>query len=352
MLVVVTHPSTVPPAGIAGTPNALGLNRNQRYPLEFADTGRSNASHGYDRRVIDPEDGSTTGGQRQAAGPTGDGREPRRRPEETAERRLTWWQRLVRWVSWSSFLGVAVWSSATSDSVYFSPLEWLTLITAIAISIWCMARPLGGPKLEITEPRHLFGAFASRTSWGLVLFGTVLTVGGVAAAGAAVYDVATGRATVGDVVRDIAVFVEGWFAELIVRVYDAELENTRAYALAFLLLPGLLLLWFNLIPFLRRGTEFLVEADGSVSVRRGDTWEPLLEYQYATATADGTTIVFTPPPDGPPAVTLPQYRVFSREYGGRLDSDVSAEFFRRLLAGRGFAIDGPPTGKGFTARRT
>jgi hypothetical protein len=46
--------------------------------------------------------------------------------------------------------------------VYFSPLEWLALAAAIGISIWCMAKPLGGPK------------------YGLVLFGGILTVGGVA----------------------------------------------------------------------------------------------------------------------------------------------------------------------------
>ena len=88
-----------------------------------------------------------------------------------------------------------------------------------------------------------------------------------------------------------------------------------------------------------------------MSVRRGDSWEPLLEYQYTTVTADGTTIDFTPPPDGPPAVVLPQDRVFSREYGVRLKSKVSAEFFRRLLAGRGFAVEGAADSNSFTARR-
>lgn len=291
----------------------------------------------------------TTGEQWQASYPAGDGREPRTRPEHTAERRLTWWQRSLRWIAWLAFLTAAVWSSATSDSVYFSPLEWLTLITAIAISVWCMAKPLGGPKIELTDPQHLVGAFVSRTSWGLVLLGVLLTVGGLAGGGAAIYDVATGRATIGDVLHDIAVFVEGWIAELILRVYDAELENTHGYALMFLLIPGFFLLWFNLIPLFSRGSEFRVEPDGSVSVLRGDSWDPLLEYQYAVVTADGTTISFTPPPDGPPAVRLPQYRVFSREFGGRLKSSIGAEFFRRLLAGRGFTVEG--TDSTFTAQR-
>src|SRR5258707_15193114 len=36
-----------------------------------------------------------------------------------------------------------------APSVYFSPLEWLALIAAIGISIWGMAKPLGGPKYEL-----------------------------------------------------------------------------------------------------------------------------------------------------------------------------------------------------------
>ena len=73
--------------------------------------------------------------------------------------------------------------------------------------------------------------------------------------------------------------------------------------------------------------------------------------QDVTVTADGTTIDFNPPSDGPPAVVLPQDRVFSREYGERMPGKVSAEFFRRLLAGRGFTIEGPASRSSFRARR-
>jgi hypothetical protein len=100
------------------------------------------------------------------------------------QRRITWWQRALRWIAWLTFLGLAIYNS---HSVYFSAREWLALIIAIGISIWCMAKPLGCPKYELREPTHLLGAFVSRTSWGLVLFGAILTLGGFAGLLAAMY---------------------------------------------------------------------------------------------------------------------------------------------------------------------
>jgi hypothetical protein len=129
------------------------------------------------------------------------------------------------------------------------------------------------------------------------------------------------------------------------------LEKTHAYALFLLLIPGLMLVWYNLIPLLKRGSEFRVESDGSVMVRRSDSWEPLLEYQYSSTVADGRTIVRTPPTDGPPAVTLPQMRVFCRENGARLKSELSAEFFAELLGRRGFEVAAASSGSRFTAHR-
>ncbi len=279
---------------------------------------------------------------------TGDGYQSRQRPEETAERLLTWWQRALRWIAWLTFLGLAI---VNSQSVSFGASEWVALIAAIAVSIWCMAKPLGGPKVELSKPAHLLGTFVARTNWALVIIGALLTVAGVAGAGAAIYDLSTGRASVGDVLTDIGVFIEGWIVGLFVPIYDAELEKTHAYALFLLILPGLLMLMINLVPVFKRGRQFQVHPDGSVSVRMGDSWHPLIEYQYATVTADGTTIEFTPPADGPPAITLPQDRVFSREYGVRLKSTVSADFFRQLLARRGFDVDGAESSSHFTARR-
>jgi hypothetical protein len=53
------------------------------------------------------------------------------------------------------------------------------------------------------------------------------------------------------------------------------------------------------------------------------------------------------------ALTFPQQRVFSREYGVRLPTETSAEFFRRRISGRGFTLD-EATGSNrssFVARR-
>jgi hypothetical protein len=284
------------------------------------------------------------------SGLQGDGRPSSQQPPETSERRVAGWQRALRWIAWLTFLGLAVWKS---QSVSFSGTEFLALALAIGVSIFCVAKPLGGPKVDLSEPAHLYGGFVSRTNWALVLIGAILTVGGVAATGAIVYDMSTGRASFGDIVRDIAIFIEGWFVELFMGgFYDAELEKTHAYALFILLLPGLLLFWHNLIPFFKRGTEFRIESDASVAVRAGKTWPALLDYEYSTVTADGTTIQFSPP-QRTSTLVLPQQRVFSREYGVRLPAKTSAEFFRRRLSGRGFEIDDPSTTTGdhFTARR-
>ena len=218
-------------------------------------------------------------------------------------------------MAWLGFLGLAIWKS---QSVSFSGLEFLALAAAIGITIFCVAKPLGGPKVDLSEPAHMLGDYVSRTNWALVLIGAILTVGGVAATMAIVYDMSTGRAGFGDVARDIGVFIEGWFTELFLGgFYDAELEKTHAYALVILLPPGLLLLWYNLTPFFKRGTEFRVEPDGSVAVRAGATWPALLEYEFSDVTADGTTIEFKPP-QGPTTLVLPQQRVFSRAHGVRL----------------------------------
>jgi len=269
-------------------------------------------------------------------------------PLETAERRPAGWQRALRWVAWLAFLGLAIWKSQT---VSFGGLEFLALALAIGISIFCVAKPLGGPKVDLSEPADMLGGFVSRTNWALVLIGTLLIVGGVGATGAIVYDLSTGRATLGDVLRDIGVFIEGWFTELFLGGrYDAELEKTHAYALFILLLPGLLLLWYNLIPFFKRGTEFRIEPDGSVAVQAGGTWPALLEYEYVRVDADGTTIEFSGPQGGN-RLTLPQQRVFSREHGVRLPAKISAEFFRRRLRLRGFDVDEASGSGHFTAKR-
>lgn len=132
---------------------------------------------------------------------------------------------------------------------------------AIGIGIFCVANPLGGPKVDLSEPSHLLGGFVSRTNWALVLIGTLLTVGGVG---------------------------EGWFTELFLGgYYDAELEKTHAYALFILLLPGLLPLWYNLIPFFKRGTEFGSSLTVRSRSRQRGAWPASLEYEYVCVDADG-----------------------------------------------------------------
>lgn len=257
--------------------------------------------------------------------------------ETSAERRLAGWQRALRWISWLTFLGVAI---ANSDRPSFGGLEFLTLAVAIGVSIWCMAKPLGGPKVDIEKPSQVRGPFESRTSWGLVLLGAILTVGGIGATGAIIYDVSTGRATIREVFSDMGDFVAGWTAEMVTGwSYDAHLEDTHAYALFALTFPGLILLWFNLVPFVKRGSEFRVEPDTSITVKGPRGWFQLLEYEYSTITADGTTIRFTPSAQGPPAIVLPQARVFSQETDARLRGEVSAAFFQERLERRGFTVE-------------
>ncbi|GAB7142526.1 hypothetical protein [Mycobacterium riyadhense] len=268
----------------------------------------------------------------------------------TPEMRVAGWQRGLRWGAWLGFLGLAI---AHSDRESFGPVELLALAAAIGVSVWCMAKPLGGPKVDIDEPAHVRGAFVSRTNWGLVLFGVVLTIGGIGATGAVVYDVATGRATIRDVVSDMGSFVVGWTAEVLTGwSYDGHLEDTRGYALFVLVVPGLLLVGWNVVPFIKRGREFRVEPDSSISIRGPRGWFQLLEYQYSAVFGDGTTIRFTAVGDGAPPIVLPQARVFARETGARLSRDVSAAFFQQRLAHRGFAIEAIDVKRGsFLGRR-
>ncbi|EUA11348.1 hypothetical protein I546_2815 [Mycobacterium kansasii 732] len=255
----------------------------------------------------------------------------------TPARRVAGWQRALRWVAWLTFLGLAI---AHSDREFFGPLELVALATAIGISVWCLAKPLGGPLVAMDVAADVHGTFVSRTNWALVLIAVALTVGGIGAIGAIGYDLSTGRATVHNVLADMGTFVAGWTSEALSGwSYDAHLEHTHAYALFVLVVPGLLLLWWNLVPLVKRGSEFRVEPDASISVRGPRGWGQLLEYDYAAVTADGTTIRFTPAGDATPAIILPQARVFSRETGTRLRSQVSAELFQQRLTRHGFTIE-------------
>jgi hypothetical protein len=225
----------------------------------------------------------------------------------TPVRRIGSWQRALRWVAWLTFLGLAI---ANSGSESFGLLDGLALVVAIGVSVWSTAKPLGGPKVKIDGPADVRGAFVSRTNWGLVLFGVALMVAGVGAMGAIAYDLSTGRATVHDVFSDMGTFVVGWTKEVVTGwSHDAHLEDSHAYALFVLVVPGLWIVWSNLVPFVKRGREFRAEPDGSISVRGAQGWFQLLEYEYSAVAADGTTVRFSPARDGTPGVVLPQARV-------------------------------------------
>jgi hypothetical protein len=270
--------------------------------------------------------------------------------ESTSDRRVGSWQRALRWVAWLTFIGLAI---ANSDSASFGLIDGLALLVALGVSVWSLANPLGGRKATIEEPADVRGTFLSRTNWGLVLVGAVLTVGGVSAIGAIAYDLSTGRASVGDVFSDMGAFVVGWSMKVASGwSYDAHLEGTHTYALFVLVVPGLCLVGWNLVPFVKRGKQFWVGPNGSISVRCAHTWIRLLEYEYSTVIADGTTIRLTPAREGIAAVVLPQARVFSQEAGARLRRNISAEFFIQRLARRGFSIETIDAKRGsFSARR-
>jgi hypothetical protein len=277
---------------------------------------------------------------------TGDWREPdeaggdaleRDEDKPAPARRVAGWQRALRWVAWLSFAGVAI---AGSQRPSFGGVELLALAVAIAISVWCLAKPLGGPKVAMSEAADVRGVFVSRTNWALVLFGVALTVAGVGVIAAMVYNLSSGRATIRDVLSDIETFVVGWTYEVFTGwSHNAHLERTHAYALFVLVVPGVFVIWWNLVPFVKRGREFRVDPDASISIHGRRGWVALLEPEYSAVTADGTTIRFMPALDGTPPIVLPQARVFSHETGARLRRDVSAEFFQQRLAGRGFTVE-------------
>lgn len=259
-----------------------------------------------------------------------------RLPRPSGDDRPAGWQRALRWIAWLTFLGLAI---ANSDQASFGGLEFLALAVAIGISIFCMARPMGGPGLHLTRAAHVLGEFRPRTNWALVLIGAILVVGGVGASGLIAHDLSTGRATVGEVFEDIGVFIEGWTVEVFTKGwYDAELEKTRAYALCFLLLIGVPLLLFNLGPLWHR-RRYRVDERGRVEIAVDGGWEALRPRDFGTVTADGAAIRFEPAEDGR-TIVLPQRRVFEREHGARLEAEVSAAFFRRLLVEEGFTLDG------------
>lgn len=267
-------------------------------------------------------------------------------PAPTAERRPAWFQRAVRWIAWLGFLALVVRNSGSSS---FGGWELLALAAALAVTVWSLAQPLGGPKLELTRPEHLLGELARRPRWAALLVGTLLTVGGIAAGVAIIHDLATGIASAGDVLHDMAVFAEGWTVELFTNGgIDAHLEDTHGYLLSLLLVPGVILLVVGAAS-LRGGVRgFRAEPDGGVSVLEEGSWQPVAERGYAVVHADGSTVRFEKD-DGPPLV-LAQSGLVAREHGVGVAPDVVGSFFKERLRRCDFEVE--ERGRwSFTARR-
>ena len=130
-------------------------------------------------------------------------------------------------------------------------------------------------------------------------------------------------------------------------------SRRRAYALAILLIPGLLLLWYNLIPLRHRGKRFLVDDFGEVRTKVRDGWRSLQPQRFTTATADGTTITFDGA-RGEPKLVLPSIGS-TRSSMGATHRQAQCRVLHRALTARGFTVEeSGPAGSphtGTTVRR-
>jgi hypothetical protein len=261
-----------------------------------------------------------------------------RRREMHLPKLLAGWQCALTWAGWLTWVWL-MWRNSANTSV--SGLEFLGLVAAITITLLCRKYPQGVPAVFIEKPEQMQGEFESRTNWALVLIGAGILLGGIASTVRIITHLATGFATVKDVLNDIGVFIVEWIHErLSGGTYDGELEKTQAYILCILIIPGLFMALICLTPFFHRGRNFRVHEDGSFSVRKGDAWETVEPLRYVTVTADGTSILFKESENGAAAVELPMWRVFSRDRGTEVKSSVLAAWLRRELETQGYAIEG------------
>ncbi len=250
-------------------------------------------------------------------------------------RLLAAWQRGLIWVVWLGFFALCI---SNSDRGELSSREFVALLVAGALTIWCVINPLGIDKVQITDPNALRGEFRSRTNWALVLLGAAMSLVGIAAVFKIGHDLFYGFTTVIGIFEDFGLFFLELFLERISRGTDGDVTKSRLYILMVLLPVGLLLLWFNLLPWMFRGAAFRISDDGQMSFWLGGQWQPLRPAHYRRVTADGISIEFTDPINAQARVTLPQGRVFSMTLGTRVSDVVLADFFRRRLEKAGFKL--------------
>jgi len=97
------------------------------------------------------------------------------------------------------------------------------------------------------------------------------------------------------------------------------------------------MLWYHLLPWRLRGTRFRLE-DGGAGICREAEWVTLDERDYFEVRATGFAIQFKRNPNGPPDVTLPQWRVYSRALVAPAPDHLLAGYFPVRLEKLGFTL--------------
>lgn len=259
----------------------------------------------------------------------------RKPPGMNGPRLLAGWQRVLLWAVWLGFL-IIVWNNSK-----YGALGWTeagVLVAAIAFTVWCCRYRYGKPKVVIREPARMIGEFASRPSWPWLVLSAFVTLAGLAMTIKVTRDLHYGLTTISGVFVDFVDFFYEWWVELASRGRHGDVTHTRLYILVFLLPIGLCMLWYNLLPMIYRGRAFRIRGNNSVEVNHLGDWVPLNVRDSVTVAADGFAITFKDA-RGSATVTLPQWRVYSRDYDTPVAQHVIAAFFRQQLEANGFRVE-------------
>jgi hypothetical protein len=254
------------------------------------------------------------------------------------------WQRALLWFAW---LGTLAWIFWNTDRESLGLSEFLCLAAAIAITIWVCRSPRGPVRVDLKDPNELTGTFVSRVNLPWLLGGALITLGGVAFLMRLITDLSSGRATWKDVVVDVERFFAEWLIERLTKGTDGDVTNTRMYVMVVLLPIGLLIAFFNLIPWLFRGRRFRIDKTGQVLLLDPYGWQPIRWSDYTKVEADGTTIDLWQ--DQTLAIQLPVARVFSEEHGTRVRAEVLKQAILRPVEAAGFVVETDSTAPDNTA---